>query len=59
MTTMSELLLTPRFSNIEVINEAANLDNVVDTIEISETPDVVAYLPKNTFFVNHGDGFSK
>ncbi|CAM4214606.1 PucR family transcriptional regulator [Listeria booriae] len=57
MTTMSELLLTPRFSNIEVINEAANLDNVVDTIEISETPDVVAYLPKNTFLLTTAMAF--
>ncbi|MEG2292075.1 MAG: PucR family transcriptional regulator ligand-binding domain-containing protein [Carnobacterium sp.] len=51
MTTIGELLQIPRFSNIQVLNSHADLTKIVDTIEISETPDVAAYLPKNVFLV--------
>jgi len=51
MTTIGELLQIPRFSNIQVLNSHADLTKIVDTIEISETPDVAAYLPKNVFLL--------
>lgn len=51
MTTLKELLNVPQFSNIYVLNEQADLSREVETIEITETPDVALYLPKNAFLL--------
>lgn len=57
MTTLKELLDIPRFSNIRVLNAQADLSKEVDTIEITETPDVALYLPKNTFLLTTAMAF--
>ncbi|ALV21432.1 PucR family transcriptional regulator [Carnobacterium antarcticum] len=57
MTTLKELLEIPRFSNIRVLNTHADLSKEVDTIEITETPDVALYLPKNTFLLTTAMAF--
>ena len=51
MTTMKELLDIPRFSDLKVINASANLSLTVKSIEISETPDVALYIPKNALLL--------
>lgn len=51
MTTLGEILTIPRFSTIHTLNKQADLSKVVDTIEISETPDVALFLPKNSFLL--------
>ncbi len=40
MTTLKALLELPSFSNIQVLNKQADLSRQIDTIEITETPDV-------------------
>lgn len=57
MSTIGDLLKIPRFSNIQVLNEQASLDRTVDTIEISETPDMAHYLPKNVFLLTTAMSF--
>ena len=49
MTTMKELLDLPRFSDLKVLNAGADLSHAVTSIEISETPDVAFYIPKDVF----------
>lgn len=49
--TISELLKVNYFSKLKVINEKADLNREVETIESTETPDVAAYLPKNTLLI--------
>lgn len=52
MTTLRELLQLPRFSEIQLINSEAHLDIPVTTIEITETPDVALYIPKNVLILS-------
>lgn len=54
MTTIGDLLTIPYFSTIQVLNQQADLTKRVDTIEISETPDVASYLPENAFLLTTG-----
>lgn len=51
MTTMKELLDLPRFSDLKVLNAGADLSHAVTSIEISETPDVAFYIPKDVFLL--------
>lgn len=57
MTTLRELLQIPRFSDLHVLNKGANLDLVVNSIEITETPDVAQYIPKNVFLLTTAMSF--
>lgn len=52
MTTLRELLQLPRFSEIQVLNSEANLDVAVTSIEITETPDIALYIPKNVLILS-------
>ena len=52
MTTLRELLQLPRFSEIQVLNNEANLDVAVTSIEITETPDIALYIPKNVLILS-------
>lgn len=52
MTTLKELLQLPRFSEIQVLNSEANLDVAVTSIEITETPDIALYIPKNVLILS-------
>lgn len=52
MTTLKELLQLPRFSEIQVLNSEANIDVAVTSIEITETPDIALYIPKNVLILS-------
>lgn len=52
LTTLRELLQLPRFSAINLLNSEANLDVAVTSIEITETPDVALYIPKNVLILS-------
>lgn len=52
MTTLRELLQLPRFSAINLLNSEANLDVAVTSIEITETPDVALFIPKNVLILS-------
>lgn len=54
MTTLKELLQVPRFSDLKLLNNEANLDVEVTSIEITETPDVALYIPKNVLILSTG-----
>lgn len=49
--TLSELLQQKKFTDLSVINKNADLDRIVSTVESSETPDIVAYVPQNTLLL--------
>ncbi|MHC5227648.1 PucR family transcriptional regulator [Enterococcus sp. LJL99] len=51
MTTLKQILEIPRFSELHVLNEHADLERPLDTVEISETPDVSDYIPKNALII--------
>ncbi|WP_313469723.1 PucR family transcriptional regulator ligand-binding domain-containing protein, partial [Carnobacterium sp.] len=51
MTTLKELIAIPRFSSLKSLTAEHHLDHVVDSIEITETPDVAFYIPKNVFIL--------
>lgn len=51
MTTLQELIGLPRFSDLRVLNKQADLNRVVNSVEITETPDVSFYIPKNVFIL--------
>lgn len=51
MTTLYELLEVPRFSDLRVLSNQADLSHKVESIEISETPDIAYYIPKNVFLL--------
>lgn len=50
-TLLKELLGLPRFSDLRVLNKAADLNRVVASIEITETPDVAYYISKNVLIL--------
>ena len=54
VTTLKELLEIPRFSDLQVINSEANLNHEITSIEITETPDVSLYIPKNVLILSTG-----
>lgn len=57
MSTIKEILAVPRFSDLNLINNEADLTRIVDTIEISETPDMSGYLPQNTLLLTTAMAF--
>lgn len=57
MSTIEEILAVPRFSDLNLINNKADLTRKVDTIEISETPDMSGYLPQNTLLLTTAMAF--
>lgn len=48
---VAELLEEKRFQRITVINEKADLNRLISTVESTETPDVASYLPPNTMLI--------
>lgn len=54
MATLKEILKTPRFSELKLLNKNANIDVPIDTIEISETPDAANFVPANTLLITTG-----
>ncbi|MGH1830995.1 PucR family transcriptional regulator ligand-binding domain-containing protein [Enterococcus gilvus] len=57
MTSLKEILQTPRFSELSLLNQKADLERPLDTIEIFETPDILYYIPKNALLVTTGMAF--
>lgn len=47
MTTLEQLLDLPRFSDLEILSAHKNLERKVESVEITETPDVANFIPKN------------
>ena len=52
--TVEELLSIEKFRKLKVINEKADLTRVVETIESTEAPDVVGFVPKHTLLITTG-----
>lgn len=57
MTSIKEILQTPRFSELSLLNKQADLERPLDTIEIFETPDVSYYIQKNALLVTTAMAF--
>lgn len=57
MTTLKELLSVPRFSDLHVLNDEANLDSPVESIEITETPDIEFYISDHVFLLSTAMSF--
>ena len=57
MTSIKEILQTPRFSELSLLNKRADLERPLDTIEIFETPDVSYYIQKNALLVTTAMAF--
>ncbi len=52
--TLKDILQYDMDSNLSVLNSNADLQRVVSTIESTETPDVVSFVPANCFIVTTG-----
>ena len=51
MITLKDILNNKRFTDLKLINENADLNRDVATIESTETPDIASYLTPNTFLL--------
>ncbi|MBV7389788.1 MULTISPECIES: PucR family transcriptional regulator [Enterococcus] len=47
MKTLNDLLTLPRFSDLEVLSTHKDLNRPLETVEITETPDVANFIPEN------------
>lgn len=57
MLTIKELLDSPDFSYLTLLNTKGDVTREINTIETTETPDVADYLPKHTFLLTTGMAF--
>ncbi|SJZ52430.1 purine catabolism regulatory protein [Pilibacter termitis] len=51
MKSLKEILSTPRFAELKVLNKNANLDVPVSSVDISETPDITYYLAPHSLLL--------
>ncbi|OTN75660.1 hypothetical protein A5886_000735 [Enterococcus sp. 8G7_MSG3316] len=51
MKTLTDVLAVPRFSDLTLLTPANTAQRVVDSIEITETPDIAHYIPEDTFIL--------
>ncbi len=51
MRTLLDVLQIPRFSDLTLLTEPSFAKLPLDSIEISETPDISFYIPENTFLL--------
>ena len=51
LTTLEELLKIPRFSDLTLLTLPTEANTIVESIEISETPDVANFIPKKIFLL--------
>lgn len=51
MKTLQDLLSLPRFSDLVVLSTHKNLNQPVESAEITETPDVAKYIPQHTLIL--------
>lgn len=54
MIKLYNILHEKRFSYLKLLNNKANLNRNVSTVDSTETPDVYNYIPPNTFLVTTG-----
>ena len=55
MISLKSLLNTPRFSDLELLIDSEKLnDTTIESVEITETPDVENYIPKNVLILSTG-----
>lgn len=59
MISIAELLENPPFSQMTVINQAADLSRKVDSADISETPDIPLFIKPNTLLITTGMAFKE
>lgn len=58
MISLKKLLDIPRFTDLQLITDEKLLNNqVIDSVEITETPDVANYIPKNVLVLTTGMAF--
>nr|WP_211089334.1 PucR family transcriptional regulator [Lactobacillus sp. HBUAS51381] len=51
VSTLKELLNLPRFSDLEVLSVHKDLERPVESVEITETPDVANFIPDNVIIL--------
>lgn len=51
MSTLKELLNLPRFSDLEVLSIHKDMERPVESIEITETPDVANFIPEHVIIL--------
>lgn len=52
MISLKELLQTPRFSDLELLTDSEISNrNIINSVEITETPDVEKYIPENVLIL--------
>ncbi|MFD1898958.1 PucR family transcriptional regulator [Enterococcus termitis] len=51
MTILEDLLKIPRFSDLKLLTHPLHANTIVESIEISETPDVANFIPKRIFLL--------
>ena len=51
MKTLQDLLSLPRFSDLVVLSTHKNLDQPVESADITETPDVAKFIPQHTLIL--------
>lgn len=58
MISLKKLLEIPRFSDLEILTNRENLNQqIIDSVEITETPDVANFIPKNVLVLSTGMAF--
>ncbi|MCT4486809.1 PucR family transcriptional regulator [Levilactobacillus parabrevis] len=51
MSTLKELLNLPRFSDLEVLSIHKDMERPVESVEITETPDVANFIPEHVIIL--------
>lgn len=60
MVSLKKILDIPRFSDLKVVTDEALLNNQnIQSVEITETPDVANYIPKNVLVLSTGMAFEE
>ena len=58
MISLKKLLDLPRFSDLKMITDESLLtDQIIKSVEITETPDVANFIPKNVLVLSTGMAF--
>ena len=51
MKILAEVLALPRFSDLQLLSSHSNLTQPLESVEITETPDVANFIPKNVMIL--------
>ena len=52
--TLKSLLENESLRDLTVMNPKADLERTISTVESTETPDVISYVPVNSFIITTG-----